>query len=130
MSQQLPSKLLRFRNSSGVQVFYPTSAFRGIFRNGNYAEFFFTPLQNAVGEENANTGESDKVKVLFSNPGDGMWTAIINFYNKLHTGKGLVYTVADVAASGGAFYGFGSNGDIHVDNSTPSNTVVIEVSAV
>ena len=110
------------------------SRLRGIFRNGNYAEFFFDPLQNAVGEGDSGTGVSDKIKVKFLNTGvaDGMWTAIINMYNRIHTGKALVYTVADMKGAGGSgpFFGFGENGDIHVDTTVPNDTVVYEIAVV
>ena len=128
MSQIQPDRLLRFRAYSGVQVFYPSESLRGIYRDGNHAVFCFTPLLNAVGEGDTGTGESDRVKILFSNPGDGMWGAIIDFYNKLRTTKSSVYTVAD-AAAGHNFYGFGDN-NVNVDNSVLPDTVTIEISAV
>ena len=131
MSQQLPSKLLRFRDSTGKQVFYPASTLRGIQRNSNDMEFYFNPLVNSVGDQSTD-GKSDKVTILFSGGGDVMWTAIINFYNKLHTTKGLVYTVADADASGttteGYFFGFGSS-DSNVNVSNLTNTVTIEVAS-
>ena len=132
MSLQVPSKLLRFRNESGVNLFYPMNRLRGIFRNGQYAEFFFDPLQNSIGDGTTD-GVSDKIKVKFLNTGvgDGMWTAIINMYNRIHTGKALVYTIADMKGAGGSgpFFGFGENGDIHVDTTVPADTVVYEIAS-
>ena len=124
MSQIQPDRLLRFRDSTGTQVFYPSSKLRGIFRDGNHAVFCFDPLLNAVGEEDSGTGESDQVKILFSNPGDGMWGAMISFYDKLRTTKSSVYTIADASND---FYGFGKN-DVNVDNSVLANTVTIVIS--
>ena len=126
MSEQLPDRLLRFRDSSGTQTFYPSSSLRGIYRNGNYAVFCFTPLLNAVGEGDTGTGESDQMKIKFSSPGDGMWGAMISFYDKLRTTKSSVYTVADASND---FYGFGDN-DVNVDNSVLADTVLIVISAL
>lgn len=96
--RNFPDKVLRVRTHDGLQHFWPVTAFRGARRvsNNNLEIYFDTMLRQDGGD--ASTHTVDVVRILFSDTQLGLWGSMIRMWEKVMTGKAIVFTIADTYA--------------------------------
>lgn len=133
-------KLLFFKTSGFTAAFFPLSSLTGITHDagdGGNLRFFFKSMKDIDPEVTSTESDYDEVLIKFTNEVYHK-DAVTHLWERLHTSKDVVYTVADVSTPetnttttingvtllGG--YGFGDHSQ-YIDETTLADTVQITI---